>query len=215
MIYHRRPTRSRCQSFVYTIHMRTSLITGIVIMSGMLLLVGCGWGDSSTTQISFDHYLMDIPATYVNVPPVLVENKQLLHKVIKSFKVRAETIGDFESNIIISRSNISPELDFEQFRTLNTQQLGNMLAWYIPGDKELTSFVCNNQDVQWIFATFSVEDPRYKNAQRTWLAQYQFVNDGKWYIISAAYLTQKEQKNLKDIINTLVCTSTSMGSNNK
>ncbi|MDP2670427.1 MAG: hypothetical protein Q8O99_05930 [bacterium] len=71
---------------------------------------------------------MDIPATYVNVPPVLVENKQLLHKVIKSFKVRAETIGDFESNIIISRSNISPELDFEQFRTLNTQQLGNMLA---------------------------------------------------------------------------------------
>jgi len=67
--------------------------------------------------------VITIPASYVDVSPALVENKQLVNKVLASFKIPAEVKGTFEPNIIITRSDLPPELNFEQFRMLNAQKL--------------------------------------------------------------------------------------------
>jgi len=180
---------------------------------GCILLAGCGWW-SSTSELDariFDGYSIQIDSTYTEVSPALVENKQLLNKVVKSFKLPSEEANAFEPNIIISRSDLPPSLDFDQFWTLNAQKLGTMLAGYTPGEKELLSFDCNGSVVQWIWVTFSVQDPWYKTAPQVWLAQYQFVDKQKWYIISAAFLTQKEQAAFRDVIETIKCVEAVIG----
>lgn len=174
----------------------------------MLTLTWCGggWLGTTTTQ-TFDIYALELPEAFVHVPPALVENKQLLNKVVKSFKIPAEEYGTFETNILISRSDLPPELDFDQFWTLNQQKLEWSLAGYTPEEKELVSFSCTDRTIQWILVTFTVQDPWYEQAPVVYLGQYQFVDNQKWYIVSAAYPTERDRKQFRSIVKTLSCQS--------
>gem|GEM_PF-5282117 len=48
----------------------------------------------------------------------------------------------------MTRSDLPPELNFEQFWTLNAQKLNADLAGYQPGSKEVISFDCGDRTVQ-------------------------------------------------------------------
>jgi len=145
---------------------------------------------------------MEIPTEYQKVAPGLVENKQIINKVIASYKQKQEW---FSPNLIVTVSPLAQELDFEQFRTANTNKLKKFMVGYQPWDKELISFDCGEDRIQGIFVTFQINNTYYKGQEKYKLAQYQFVINKKWYIISTASLDPDEQKHLKKRIKTLQC----------
>ena len=198
-------------SFVSFLRMNRLVMYALCILC-VGLLTWCGGSSlSDGREITLDGYLFMVPGTYVDVSPALVENKQLVNKVIGSYKLPTEVTWSFEPNIIVTRSELPPELNFEQFRTLNAQKLDAGLAWYQPWSKEVISFVCNERTIQWLLVFFRLQDPRYTASPEVWMAQYQFVDNQKWYIISAAYTSEDEQEQFIDIIDTLTCIQTTSG----
>lgn len=172
------------------------------------VLSWCGGGSSSESrEVMIEKYTFALPVSYIEVSSALVENKQLVNKVVWSWKIPAELKGNFEPNIIMTRSDLPPELNFEQFRTLNAQKMSAWLAWYQPWTKEVVSFMCDEDVVQGLLVYFRLQDPRYTKSPEVWFAQYQFVHEQKWYIISAAYQTEKEQTSFLNIVESLTCQS--------
>lgn len=200
--------RIGCCCFVSSSYVMSYLKKLLVCAVGMVL-VWCGGSSSSdgTEQSTHvDRYLFSLPQGYVSVSPALVENKQLVNKVIASYKLPAETKGTFEPNIIVTRSDLPAEINFEQFWTLNAQKMVTELAGYIPWTKEVVSFSCGEENVQALLVFFRLKDPWYKAAPEVRMAQYQFVHHQKWYIVSAAYLTEDDQQWFRDVIETWWCT---------
>jgi hypothetical protein len=182
---------------------------GVFFICAVVLLSWCGRSTSVERRVTLEGYSFTLPADYIELSPSLVENKQLINKVIWSYKLPAEVLGEFEPNIIITRSDLPPELNFEQFWTLNTQKLNAQLAGYQAWSKEVISFTCGDRDVQWLLVFFRLQDPWYTTNPEVWLAQYQFVNNQKWYIISAAYKTENDQKSFRSLVETITCASPS------
>jgi len=152
--------------------------------------------------ITFDNFQMEIPSDYQRVAPWLVENKQIINKVVASYKQKQEW---FSPNLIVTVSLLEQALDFEQFRTANTSKLKKFMVGYEPWDKELISFDCGEDRVQGIFVTFQVNNAYFGKKENYALAQYQFVINKKGYIISTASLDVDGQNNLKKRIKTLQC----------
>jgi hypothetical protein len=67
--------------------------------------------------------------------------------VLKSFKLPTEE-GIFSPNVVITSSSVPPTLDFEQFRTANTNKIQQDLNGYKSGKKEIVSFVCDSGEVK-------------------------------------------------------------------
>ena len=152
--------------------------------------------------IDFAQFQMEIPSSFQKVAPGLVENKQIVNKVIASYKEKQEW---FSPNLIVSASKLAQQLDFEQFRTANTHKLKNFMVWYQAWEKELISFDCHGENVQGIFVTFQIKSALYGKVEQYAISQYQFVFDNTGYIISTAYLDPDEQMNLKKRVKTLQC----------
>ncbi len=182
----------------------------LLICSVGVVFSGCTGSSSVEREVRFGEYVFSLSEEYVEVSPALVENKQLINKVIWSYKIPAEVKGTFEPNVIITRSDLSPDLNFEQFWTLNAQKLNANLAGYQPGSKEVFSFVCGDRTVQWLLVYFRLQDPWYTANPEVRMAQYQFVDQQKWYIISAVYMTEQEQKQFVDIVESFGCVDTTV-----
>lgn len=195
-----------CSFFVFHLIGMKRVIIMMFCLGLGVLLAWCGGGSSTMREITVAWYTFSLPEAYVAVSPSLVENKQLVNKVIWSYKLPSETKWTFEPNIIVTRSDLPPELNFEQFRTLNAQKMNAQLAWYQPWTKEVVSFICNDREIQWLLVYFRLQDPWYTTHPEVWMAQYQFVDNQKWYIISAAYSTEQEQQWFADLVDTLSCT---------
>lgn len=183
---------------------RTWFIKQSKIFSIFFLLLFLVWCESSPEMqtITFDNLQMEIPKDFQKVAPGLVENKQIINKVIASYKQKQEW---FSPNLIVTKSSLAQELDFEQFRTANTNKLKKFMVGYQPWEKELIAFDCGQERIQGIFVTFQVDNNYYGKKEHYALAQYQFVMNQKWYIISTAYLDKEQQMNLKKWIKTLQC----------
>lgn len=205
MIYRRVTARRRCSSFVYFSACMNYFVICSVVLS-TFLLVWCGSAGTWTSrEVTVGSYVFSLPEAYTSVSPSLVENKQLTNKVIWSFKRSSSTTSGFEPNIIVTRSVIAPSLNFEQFRTLNTQKLQAELAGYQPGKKEVRAFSCGDRTIQGLIVFFRLQDPWSTKSPEVRLAQYQFVDQEQGYIISAAYETEQDQQWFVDIVDTLSC----------
>ena len=73
-------------------------------------------------EVTFDTLRLQIPTDYQSVPASVVENKQILHKLLKSFKLPTEE-GIFSPNIVITATHVAPTLDYEQFWTANISKI--------------------------------------------------------------------------------------------
>lgn len=183
--------------------MRFSLPTLFVLSLTTLVLSGCG-GSNKLQTIVFDWFGMQIPTSYLAVPAGSVENKQILHKVLKSFKLPTEE-GVFSPNIVVTSSVVAPSIDYEQFRTANTTKLKQNLNWYKSKKKDLIAFECDGKTLQGIYTSFEITDTFSKSQQTYYMAQYQFVFDWQGYIISYASGDPDDQETLRDRIETLHC----------
>lgn len=178
------------------------IISWSLILSGCVFGIGKGW---ARQIISFDTYTLEISERFVPNPKHTVENKQILNKVIGAWRVDNPTW--FDENIIISKSSLPPKLDYEQFRSVNTNKLKRYIQWYTPGEKELKRFSCNDRNINGIFVTFSSTDSFYKNENIYYIAQFQFVDQEHGYIISHASTNPDDQDLLSKRIKSLSCIS--------
>ena len=110
-----------------------------------------------------------------------------------------ENEDGFDTNLIITKSLLPPELDYEQFWTVNTNKLKQYVQGYTPGDKEILRISCGSQDITGLYVTFAVQDSVMQNGASYYMAQLQFVTDEQGYILSYATATQKEQNDMKKI----------------
>lgn len=184
------------------------MVRWIVCMwSCLVLLSGC-WSTllstSDTQTISFDTFSIAIPTTFSPINAGLVENKQILNKVLKSFKNK--DAAGFASNIVIARSSITPDIDYEQFWTANSKKLQAYLVNYQPGEQRIISFSCGADTVKWILVSFHVSNSFVWSDQAYAMAQFQFVYQGFWYIISLASASQEELTTMIDGIADITCT---------
>lgn len=173
-------------------------------------LVGCG---SNTTdglsdgekKVTADWFHFTLPEWYESVIPALIENKQLVNKILLSYKLPSSQTGTFEQNIIFTRSSLPPDINFEQFWTLNAQKMSAELSWYTPWKKQVRLIPCQDREIQWLYVTFSLNDPRQNPPQQVWLAQLQFVDRYRGYILSAAYRTESQQEWFEDLLDSFGC----------
>lgn len=178
---------------------------GLVSLLSIVFISGCSRLSGDVQTVRFDEFLIDIPEEYETVSTSLVENKQILNKILKSFKVTSEDQPWFDDNLIITASFIAQELDYEQFRTVNTNKLRDQVVGYEAWDKELISFDCTGSTINGIYVTFSVKDTYVQWIDTYYLSQYQFVANWTGYIISTATIDSKKQDTLRSIITTLRC----------
>lgn len=178
----------------------------VFLLCCSLLLAWCGSTiiSADTQTVTFDTFSLSIPTTFTSIDSTLVENKQILNKVLKSFKKKVS--AGFASNIVISRSSLPPELDYEQFRSANSKKLASYLVNYQPGDQRVISFVCGEQTIKGILVSFQVANTFIGNDQPYRLAQYQFVAGRYGYIISFASSSEEELKEMIEWVENITCT---------
>jgi len=146
---------------------------------------------------------MQIPEGFENINPSLVENKEITNRVLLSYKKENEAV--FDDNVVVTLSEVGPDLDYEQFWTVNSKRLQTSLAWYIPGVQKRVSFNCNNEEVNGLFVTFDVKNTFSDIQELTYLSQYQFVHNEKWYIVSFAWVDDKDRDNSDDRLSNIRC----------
>gem|GEM_PF-3742128 len=69
---------------------------------------------------------MQIPEGFENINPSLVENKEITNRVLLSYKKENEAV--FDDNVVVTLSEVGPDLDYEQFWTVNSKRLQTSLA---------------------------------------------------------------------------------------
>ncbi len=156
--------------------------------------------------IRFDTFTIGIPEWFESVPVWLVENKQIINKVISAYRINEPTW--FDQNIVISRSIIRPWLSFDDFATANTQRMLRELVWFVPWKKEIITLSCDNQSdwtLQWILHSFVVEDTFFGQSPEYYIHQFQFVTEESGYIISFATDQQRQENLFKTIVKSLEC----------
>ncbi len=148
-------------------------------------------------------YFINVPEDFTEVNPKLVENKQITNKVLIAYKMKNEEW--FDDNLVVTRSDIWPALDYEQFWSVNSKKLQTTLVWYTPGTQQRIHFECWDEKIQWLFVTFNLRNTFGEGQEETYLAQYQFVNKEMGYIISYASQSEKIRDNADDRISDLSC----------
>ncbi len=133
----------------------------------------------------------------------LLETKQIINKIIASYKIKKEWA--FDDNVVVTRSEIWPELDYEQFRSVNSKKLETSLSGYTPNTQEYISFECKHERINGVFVTFNVRDSFVNEDSITYMSQYQFVADGKWYIIWFASINEKTRDKSDKRLTDLSC----------
>ncbi len=180
------------------------ILSGITICS--LFLTWCWRISSQEVQVTFDkQFSIYLPETFKSVPSQVVENKQLINKIVAAYKVN--TTEGFDNNLIISKSALWPQLDVDQFRTLQSKKMQRLLVWYEPQSKQQISFSCNDQKINWLYVTFNLNDTSNIPAATYYLAQYQYLYQGTWYILSYISATEDDRNSIKSAITTITCIS--------
>lgn len=169
----------------------------------LITLSGCGISSTATTSIEAGGFLIDVPENFVEVNPVLVENKQIVDKVIKAWKIDKESW--FDPTLLFTKSIIWPSLDYEQFYTVNLKKFEQYVPWYVRGSREIKKFNCGEQKISWLWVTFSVKSWFLDDESLYYFGQYQYVYEWSGYILSYASDNNTERDAMKDVLTSIRC----------
>lgn len=182
------------------------LLSIILVIILSLNLYWC-WSDSETDNVVvFDDIQIVIGNDYKQVEPSLIENNQIINKILKTYK--SSNVNWFDKNLVITyTNNISNKTDFF---TLNRELLKKEIVWY--QQEEITTFeatLCNKEKVDITLNNFNFSEWLSENSAEYYLQQYSFVYNNKWYIISFASQNKLDMKEFEKYWKSIECYSTS------
>lgn len=150
-------------------------------------------------------FSLELPEGFVSISPDLVENKQIINQVLASYKKESEDA--FDENIVITSSKVWPNLDYEQFWSLNSKKLLTSLVWYAPWDQERIKIDCTDK-ITALFVTFDVRNTLSESWETTYLSQIQYVHNDIGYIISYATDNEKNRNKSNKRMDKILCEET-------
>ena len=106
---------------------------------------------------------------------------------------------------MITYSDIGPDLDYEQFWSINSKKLQTSLVWYTPGDQQREKIGCGETDIPALYVTFDVKNTFSEDKEITYMSQLQWVHQDKWYIASYATTNQKDREDSKKRLKEIGC----------
>ena len=187
---------------------RSKVFSFFLLLASVFFLSGClsRFRSTSTDNLVtfWSGYTLGIPDNFTEVSPGLVENKQITNQVLASYKISTDE-SRFEDNIVVTRSLVWPELDYEQFRSLNTKNLQTSLAWYIPGSQDRVRLDCGDEKITGLYVTFDVRNTLSDDKEITYVSQLQRVSHSNWYIISYATDNVSDRDDSKKRLSKLDC----------
>ncbi len=126
---------------------------------------------------SFDHFQIQLDETFGEISASLVENKQLTHKVIKSYKVTNPE--GFDENIIITQTQIKQKIETQEFASINLEKIQVQIPGYSLIGQEQRDFTCNKEKIDGIYANFTITDQLFDDKPKTiyYVGQYYFLDE--------------------------------------
>jgi hypothetical protein len=176
----------------------------LFIISVFLILSGCSFSRSvSTSSTEVAGFLLNVPKDFSETNAALVENKQITDKVIKARK-QDKTEG-FDPTLIFTKSLIGPDIDYEQFYTVNQKKFEQYIPGYVKGEKQIISFPCGEQKIKGLRVSFTVKSGFLDDETIYYFGQYQFVSGGSGFVLSFASDVVKERDSMKDVVTEMSC----------
>jgi hypothetical protein len=170
----------------------------------LAFLSWCSFSRSTPSdQTEIAGFLLSIPATFTGTNPALVENKQIIDKVLRAWKIDKTTW--FDPTLLFTTSIIGPSLDYEQFYTVNMKKIALYVPGYSKGERELMVFSCKDEKVKGLRVTFSVKSGLLDDTNQYYFWQYQFVYWGSGFVLSYASDVEKERDDMKDTLTKISC----------
>jgi hypothetical protein len=185
---------------------RNKYTTGFLLflVSCFLILSWCSFSTSSSwVETEVAGFLLQIPKDATAVNPALVENKQIVDKVIKAWKI--DKTQGFDPTLIFTKSSIGPEVDYEQFYTVNQKKFEQYIPGYSKGEREIISFSCGDAKVKWFWVSFGVKSWFLDDETMYYFGQYQFVHAGSGFVLSYASDSIKERDGMKAMMTDVAC----------
>jgi hypothetical protein len=183
--------------------MKKTLLLMLICVT-ILNLYWC-WSDIENNQvIIFNDIEISIWFDYKQMDPSLIENNQVINKILKTYK--SSNKNWFDKNMVITyTNNIWNKVDFF---TLNRELLKKEIVWY--KQDEITTFeieLCNNETTNITLNNFNFSEWLSENWPKYYIKQYSFVNNNKWYIISFATQDKSDNEEFNKYWKTIKCYS--------
>ncbi len=171
----------------------------------LLFLTWCFNASKSSTdiQIQASYFTLLLDSSFVPVNSALIENKQIIDKIIWSWKKTNKSW--FDTSLVFTESTIDPLLQTEQFVTLNNKKYLTELSWFVPWMREFTNLYCNNDIIKALQIEFTLKNWLLDDYQILYFIQLQFVYNKKWYILSYLTNTNSDINEIKSTLNSLSC----------
>lgn len=172
-----------------------------------IILAWCG--TSKTQKIDFDGFAIDIDQTYKKTDWTLVENKQIINKVIKAYKKPASQKDWFDVNVMIAKTTVSEGLSGGSFGQINVEKLQANIQWTKIIKTADLNFKCKWTEINGTYSIISIpqewEDVNNEKRKSYYINQYYFVSGKNWYIISFSSDVQKDAENFVNVIKKITC----------
>jgi len=192
-----------------------------VVVLGSLLLV---WCSDVTQTVFFDIFSMELKTkekTYARIASTELDAYNFGDQLdfgyralsdISKIKFTEEDISKsseieevFVNSLLVSRIELPDDIDLQKFVTYNVEQLQiSMVAYEKDGKQSEKRFICGEQEREGIVQKFTFAYGVEKE-ELLHFAQYFFIYNGMWYIVSFASQEESECDAFVGSLDTLGC----------
>lgn len=192
--------------YLYTLQKIMKRLT-ILFLAIPIILTWC-W-TTKTQKAEFEWFSINIDQDFKKTDWSLVENKQIINKVLLAYKKTNKQKDWFDENVMIAKTTINSGLTWENFAKINIEKIQENIQWTQSIKSASIKFKCKEKNIEWIYNIISIpqdgEDINDKNRKSYYINQYYFVNWAEGYIISFSTDVQKNAENFVNNLKKITC----------
>lgn len=150
---------------------------------------------------TFDKFKIWLDEKFKVFDSSLIDDKQITNKII--FALKNKNDSWFIENILISKDFDIKNISIEDLVNLNIKKSKEKIVWLENVEQETIKFVCNWNNISWIYVIFELSDTLKDDSAKNYVWQFYYINDQNWYTIS--YISNNKEniqafsKNLKTL----------------
>lgn len=176
--------------YLFNMNKKTLLI---LLISSSILLLWCS--SSKITKIEFDKFEFNMKS---NQEYEINKHWKESPNIISFKEIKTEE-SDIPSSIIIINQNTN--VNIKKFVDDNINKTKSSIASFELKDTNTLSFNCSGTKISWVIKDFTIIENWIEN----YYAQYFFINEYKWYIISFSSNDNDKKDDFKKSLNSLYC----------